>query len=546
MDSGQRKAVIYCRVSTKEQVEEGNSLATQERLCREYADKFGYKIAATFIEMGESAKTADRTELKKMFAFCSTKKNKIAAVIAYKIDRISRNTDDYSQIRILLKRYGVEIKSTSEYFEDTPAGRFMENIIANVAQFDNDVRTERSIGGMKEAVRDGRYVWPAPFGYSNVRINGKATIKPNEFAPFVIKAFTMMAENHFTIENIRQTLISEGMKSTYGKPLAKSTFYSLLRSEVYIGRINKFGERHQGTYEAIIPESLFNTVQRILSGKSAQNNRSQVCGDFPLKRLLYHPTGRLLTGCWSQGRKKKYPYYLIHTTGINIRKEVLENNFKQWLNQSFRLDVTHFDKLAALTKTLTKTKLIERNVSLVEINKEVEKLKMKRVSILEKNIEGVISNEFCKEQIQLIDFSIYNLEQNINQAKSPTINYESLLQIIRKLMLNPAELWDAAAPEEKVKLQWFYFPKGIEFDGNCCQTSKICILYKLKQTISNAKSEMVTHSDSKSNTDFKQIPLSLENNIDIKRNNQSITTQQLNVIVEEFANEANQLISFFK
>jgi len=33
------KAIIYVRVSTKEQVEEGNSLDTQERLCLEYATK---------------------------------------------------------------------------------------------------------------------------------------------------------------------------------------------------------------------------------------------------------------------------------------------------------------------------------------------------------------------------------------------------------------------------------------------------------------------------------------------------------------------------
>ena len=51
----------------------------------------------------------------------------------------------------------------------------LKNIIANVAQFDNDVRTERSVGGMKEAVREGRYVWPAPIGYKNIRSNGKAT-----------------------------------------------------------------------------------------------------------------------------------------------------------------------------------------------------------------------------------------------------------------------------------------------------------------------------------------------------------------------------------
>ena len=38
------KCLIYCRVSTKEQVEEGNSLTTQEKICKEYAEKNDYQI----------------------------------------------------------------------------------------------------------------------------------------------------------------------------------------------------------------------------------------------------------------------------------------------------------------------------------------------------------------------------------------------------------------------------------------------------------------------------------------------------------------------
>ena len=195
--------MIYCRVSTKEQVDEGSSLATQEKLCNEYALKNGYEIVKIFIEQGESAKNANRTQLQEMLTFCSLKKNNVSFVIAYKIDRIARNIDDYRQIRLLLKKHDVEIKSTSEYFEDTPAGRFMENIIANVAQFDNDVRTERSVGGMREAMRDGRFVWGAPIGYDNVKIGGKSNIIPNNVACFVHKAFTEVAKNMQPVNEIR-------------------------------------------------------------------------------------------------------------------------------------------------------------------------------------------------------------------------------------------------------------------------------------------------------------------------------------------------------
>ena len=64
-----KNAVIYCRVSTTEQVE-GTSLGYQEKVCKEYAEKKGYHVLKVFIEEGESAKTADRTQLNSMLAYC--------------------------------------------------------------------------------------------------------------------------------------------------------------------------------------------------------------------------------------------------------------------------------------------------------------------------------------------------------------------------------------------------------------------------------------------------------------------------------------------
>ena len=58
-------AVIYIRVSTKEQTE-NLSLATQLKACEEYCERQGFNVVARFREEGESAKTTDRTELQKL------------------------------------------------------------------------------------------------------------------------------------------------------------------------------------------------------------------------------------------------------------------------------------------------------------------------------------------------------------------------------------------------------------------------------------------------------------------------------------------------
>jgi DNA invertase Pin-like site-specific DNA recombinase len=58
-------AVIYVRVSTKEQTE-NLSLPTQLRACEEYCGRQGYEVLERFHEEGESAKTTDRSQLQKL------------------------------------------------------------------------------------------------------------------------------------------------------------------------------------------------------------------------------------------------------------------------------------------------------------------------------------------------------------------------------------------------------------------------------------------------------------------------------------------------
>jgi site-specific DNA recombinase len=69
-----QRAIIYCRVSTKEQVA-NLSLPVQQRACLDYCERQGISIARVFVEEGESAKTVDRPELQ---ACCPTVVNNVA------------------------------------------------------------------------------------------------------------------------------------------------------------------------------------------------------------------------------------------------------------------------------------------------------------------------------------------------------------------------------------------------------------------------------------------------------------------------------------
>jgi site-specific DNA recombinase len=479
-----KKAVIYCRVSTKEQVDDGNSLVTQEKMCREYALANGYEIAETFIEQGESAKTIHRTQLKKLLAYCDDRKHGINSVIVYKIDRLSRNTDDYGQIRLVLKRKDIDIKSTSELFEDTPAGRFMENIIANVAQFDNDVRTERSIGGSKEAMREGRYVWKAPYGYENKRIAGKSTIIPNDKAFLVTEAFQEVAKKYITVSAIHKYLVGKGLTTKNGRPLSLSQFYVLLRNEVYAGWIIKFKERHKGIYVPLVSEEVFAQVQRVLKKKNESAKQYQTNNpDFPLRKFMKNSLGKPITGCWARGHGGKYPYYLFRQKGGNYKRKYVEDCFIEFLN-SFQFSQ---QRITTLKKSLLKTfdSKVRHRIAQLEVNElKIAEIKSKQSFLILKSMEGVIHDSLLKEQLGELDQEITNLmADKISRTSNNNFDFELLLQDALKFLKTPGNTWQNAPFEKKLNLQRFYFPNGVIFDGEKCRTSEMCSLFKVKDQI---------------------------------------------------------------
>lgn len=139
-------ADIYCRVSTKEQAEFGYSLDAQEQLCRRFALEKGYSVRKVYIERGESAKTTDRPVLQSMMTAFTCQAP--SALIVYRLDRLTRDLGDMIQIQRFLDQKGVLFLSVTEVFEDSPAGKFLKNICGAAAQYENDVKRQRTIDAM--------------------------------------------------------------------------------------------------------------------------------------------------------------------------------------------------------------------------------------------------------------------------------------------------------------------------------------------------------------------------------------------------------------
>ena len=137
-EDGNLSAVIYLRVSTKEQAEkggekEGFSIPAQREACTRKAVSLGAVVAEEFVDRGESARSAKRPELQKMLAY--VKENPVSFVIVHKIDRLARDRGDDVEISVALKAAGTTLVSCSENIDETPSGILLHGIMSSIAEF---------------------------------------------------------------------------------------------------------------------------------------------------------------------------------------------------------------------------------------------------------------------------------------------------------------------------------------------------------------------------------------------------------------------------
>jgi DNA invertase Pin-like site-specific DNA recombinase len=87
-----KAAVLYARVSSKEQEKDGFSIPAQQKLLRQYALDNGISVACEFTDV-ETAKRSGRTGFGEMLAFL--RRNPTCRIILVeKTDRLYRNLKD--------------------------------------------------------------------------------------------------------------------------------------------------------------------------------------------------------------------------------------------------------------------------------------------------------------------------------------------------------------------------------------------------------------------------------------------------------------------
>lgn len=190
-----KRAIIYIRVSTQGQADDGVSLDMQKDKAAAWCTLNDYEFnnANVFVDAGVSGTTTAKRE-----AFISAMNSARTgdAFVVYSISRFGRNAREVLNNSADLEKRGVDFVSISEKTDTTtPQGKFFFLLMAGLAQFTSDTIKKVTADSMQKKKADGFLVGGVPYGFDAVPTGKKSDksgreekrLIPNEYEQTIIK-----------------------------------------------------------------------------------------------------------------------------------------------------------------------------------------------------------------------------------------------------------------------------------------------------------------------------------------------------------------------
>ena len=171
MKNKKLKIAIYSRKSKF--TEKGDSIENQIEMCKNYISmNFGNENNYTlsiFEDEGFSGKSLKRPEFQKMMK--EEKMFPFDYIVVYRLDRISRNVADFTNLIEELTKYKTSFICIKEQFDtSTPMGRAMMNIAIVFAQLERETIAERVRDNMYMMGKEGKWTGgTTPLGYKSIK-----------------------------------------------------------------------------------------------------------------------------------------------------------------------------------------------------------------------------------------------------------------------------------------------------------------------------------------------------------------------------------------
>lgn len=230
---------IYPRKSVYR--DNSESVQVQIQLCQDYGNilfkdrEIEYRIYDK--DEGFSGKNMNRPGFQEMLE--DIRAGRLNAVIVYKLDRISRNVQEFSAMYEIFQQYGVSFISVKESFDtSTPMGRTVMYILAAFAQLERENTSERVTDNMRSLGASGKWTGGhLPSGMTSRRLQAggreHSYLVVDQDTIGLVKFLYKLILDGYTITKLERHCRDNGIRSQSGKFLNTSQIYNIITNPVY-------------------------------------------------------------------------------------------------------------------------------------------------------------------------------------------------------------------------------------------------------------------------------------------------------------------------
>lgn len=325
----QATAVIYTRVSSVRQAEDGLPIASQLEQCRKKAAALGARIVREFADEGISGRTAEhRPEFMKAINYCQ--EFEVAYFIVWNSARFARNKIEAPLFKRQLRAKGTKLAYVSNDIDPhTDEGWLSESVMEMMDEFYSRSVSKDTKRSMLKNAADGFFNGGrVPYGYRVIEEGKRRRLAIDDVeAPLVRRIFRIYSEERVGYREIAIRLNRDGLTKR-GEPWNKKGVGLILTNHRYAG-ITIFNRRnHQErmtrdraewitaqSHEGIIDSALFESVQEIIASRGPVAGISSPRSRWAFTGLLYCGLcGTKMKIETATGRSRTYAYYRCGAT----------------------------------------------------------------------------------------------------------------------------------------------------------------------------------------------------------------------------------------
>jgi len=467
-----QRAVLYARVSSKEQEKEGFSIPAQLKLLNKYAADNRLQVVQEYVDV-ETAKKSGRTGFTEMIKFLRREvkpkqPSPCRTLLVEKTDRLYRNLKDW----VTLDELDLEIHFVKENVtlsqESRSSEKFMHGIKVLMAKNYIDNLSEETKKGMIEKAEQGIYPSFAPLGYINVECNGKRFIQPDPFVgPQIRKLFEWYATGNYSLSELTNNAHQEGFSfRKKGSKVPKSVVHKILKNPLYYGEFRWAGKIYRGVHEPLISKELFSRVQEVMDEKGRRRTGQQK-HSWAFQGLL--SCGHCGCALVAEIKKKKYVYY--HCTGNKgkclekwVREEEIARRFGQAINAIKMDDDVLVWVVAALKESHAEEKKYHDD-RMARLQDQYQKLQNRLDAMYEDKLDGRIDQDFYDRKSSIWkneqDEILRKLKQHQDANRSYLDDGVKLLELAQRAAI----LYQKQSMPEKRRILNFLCSNSIWMNG---------------------------------------------------------------------------------